>query len=148
VQSSFLVKRESGRVQFSAEKYNLMAKNSFKYQGIANDKAVDIAQYYTDKEKKNPKGITLSTKSAKGINAPVRHLPFSSVYVLCGRREREDQDCERQTKSGKACCCLCLGDWWQSGHRSVGVRGEVGRVGLGRRRCCYGVSKSACAWVG
>jgi hypothetical protein len=75
-QSSFLVKRESGRIQFSAEKYNLTAKNAFKYQGIANGKAVDISQYYadTDKEKKNPKGITLSTKSPKGINAPVRVL--------------------------------------------------------------------------
>ena len=73
MQSSFLVKRESGRIQFSAEKYNLMSQNSFKYQGIANGKAVDIAQYYqdVDKEKKNPKGITLTTKSPKGINKPV-----------------------------------------------------------------------------
>ena len=81
LQSSFLVKRESGRVQFSAEKYNLMSQNSFKYQGIANEKAVDIAQYYTDKEKKNPKGITLSTKSAKGINAPVALL-LSSLSIF------------------------------------------------------------------
>merc|ERR1712205_98338 len=65
--SSFLVKRESGRIQFSAEKYNLTAKNAFKYQGIANGKAVDISQYYadTDKEKKNPKGITAPSKLSK-----------------------------------------------------------------------------------
>ena len=77
-QSSFLVKRESGRIQFSMEKYNLTAKNSFKYQGIANGKAVDIAQYYaeTDKEKKSPKGNTLTTKSKKGINAPVSTPPL------------------------------------------------------------------------
>jgi hypothetical protein len=68
LQSSFLVKRESGRIQFSAEKYNLMAKNSFKFQGIANGKAVDIQQYYDNKK---PKGIVLSTKSSKGINKPV-----------------------------------------------------------------------------
>ena len=37
MQSSFLVKRESGRIQFSAEKYNLTSQNAFKYQGIAND---------------------------------------------------------------------------------------------------------------
>ena len=83
LQSSFLVKRESGRVQFSAEKYNLMSQNSFKYQGIANDKAVDIAQYYTDKEKKNPKGITLTTKSAKGINAPVSPPAFCLFVFGC-----------------------------------------------------------------
>ena len=84
--SSFLVKRESGRVQFSAEKYNLTAQNSFKYQGIANDKAVDIAQYYTDKEKKNPKGITLSTKSAKGVNAPCK----LDKETVCAKDFRRD----------------------------------------------------------
>ena len=47
MQSSFLVKRESGRIQFSSEKYNLTSQNSFKYQGIANDKAVDISQVRT-----------------------------------------------------------------------------------------------------
>ena len=45
-----------------------MAKNSFKFQGIANGKAVDIQQYYDNKK---PKGIVLSTKSSKGINKPV-----------------------------------------------------------------------------
>ena len=40
VQSSFLVKRESGRIQFSTEKYNLTSSNSFKAQGISNAKAI------------------------------------------------------------------------------------------------------------
>merc|ERR1719446_937080 len=63
--SSFLVKRESGRVQFSTDKYNLTSTNSFKAQGISNAKAVDISQHYADadKEKKSPKGITVSFKS-------------------------------------------------------------------------------------
>jgi len=74
-QSSFLVKSVCGSDPVTTEKYNLTAQNSFKFQGIANGKAVDISQYYTDadKEKKNPKGITLCTKSPKGINAPVSH---------------------------------------------------------------------------
>jgi len=83
VQSSFLVKRESGRIQFSTEKYNLTSSNSFKAQGISNAKAIDISQHYAeaDKEKKNPKGITLSFKSGtldkkgdwvpKSVNNPV-----------------------------------------------------------------------------
>lgn len=85
MQSSFLVKRESGRVQFSTEKYNLTAQNSFKFQGIANGKAVDISQHYdkADKEQKNPKGISLSAKSPKGINAPVSHQSF--CYILTCR---------------------------------------------------------------
>merc|ERR1712205_175562 len=89
--SSFLVKRESGRIQFSAEKYNLTAKNAFKYQGIANGKAVDISQYYadTDKEKKNPKGITLSTKSPKGINAPSK----LSKTTVCAKDFKRDFRC-------------------------------------------------------
>merc|ERR1712127_779853 len=100
--SSFLVKRESGRVQFSAEKYNLTAQNSFKYQGIANDKAVDIAQYYTDKEKKNPKGITLSTKSAKGVNAPVRPLALSIfVWAMQCGEVTEGRGGKRSRLSGR-----------------------------------------------
>eukprot|EP00277_Geminigera_cryophila_P004994 CAMPEP_0179430212 /NCGR_PEP_ID=MMETSP0799-20121207/15417_1 /TAXON_ID=46947 /ORGANISM="Geminigera cryophila, Strain CCMP2564" /LENGTH=146 /DNA_ID=CAMNT_0021206547 /DNA_START=982 /DNA_END=1422 /DNA_ORIENTATION=+ len=86
--SSFLVKRDCGRIQFSTEKYNLTAQNSFKFQGIANGKAVDISQYYTDadKEKKNPKGITLCTKSPKGINAPCK-LDKPTVCAKDMRRE-------------------------------------------------------------
>ena len=83
VQSSFLVKRESGRIQFSTEKYNLTSSNSFKAQGISNAKAIDISQHYAeaDKEKKNPKGVTVSFKSGtldkkgdwvpKSVNNPV-----------------------------------------------------------------------------
>jgi hypothetical protein len=83
VQSSFLVKRESGRIQFSTEKYNLTSSNSFKAQGISNPKAIDISQHYAeaDKEKKNPKGVTVSFKSGtldkkgdwvpKSVNNPV-----------------------------------------------------------------------------
>jgi hypothetical protein len=60
-----------------------MAKNSFKFQGIANGKAVDIQQYYDNKK---PKGIVLSTKSSKGINKPVclflaRALKYSPAPV-------------------------------------------------------------------
>ena len=98
VQSSFLVKRESGRIQFSTEKYNLTSSNSFKAQGISNAKAIDISQHYAeaDKEKKNPKGITLSFKSGtldkkgdwvpKSVNNPVvappKPLNQSQRYML------------------------------------------------------------------
>jgi large subunit ribosomal protein L28e len=41
-QTSFLHKRESGRIQFTSEPCNLTNLNSFKYSGLANSKAADI----------------------------------------------------------------------------------------------------------
>ena len=64
LQNAFLVKKESGRIQFSKEAYNLTNQNSFKYSGIANSKAADISGA--------DHGIVLGIKSQKGKTSPVR----------------------------------------------------------------------------
>jgi hypothetical protein len=64
VQNAFLLKKESGRIQFSKEAYNLTNQNSFKYSGIANSKAADISGA--------DHGIVLGIKSQKGKTSPVR----------------------------------------------------------------------------
>ena len=100
-QSSFLVKRESGRIQFSSEKYNLTSQNAFKYQGIANDKAVDISQVRTASPSSLPlralQGDMMRTdktcsaavlRGRQGQEERHRHLPVHQVcqgHVLPGQ---------------------------------------------------------------
>uniref|UniRef100_A0A7S2ZLC2 Ribosomal eL28/Mak16 domain-containing protein n=1 Tax=Rhodosorus marinus TaxID=101924 RepID=A0A7S2ZLC2_9RHOD len=56
--SCFLVKtRNAQGAEFSLEKGNLTNKNSFKYSGLSNEKAVDIAEVEG--------GVELSVKSRK-----------------------------------------------------------------------------------
>jgi hypothetical protein len=131
VQSSFLVKRESGRVQFSTDKYNLTSTNSFKAQGISNAKAVDISQHYADadKEKKSPKGITVSFKSGtldkkgdwvpKSVNNPVCHRPSSRTFRAPTRTKRTPAHARVRAMEAAAslgaCCRAACG-------RGIGAR--------------------------
>jgi large subunit ribosomal protein L28e len=60
--SSFLVKRNGN--EWAKEKYNLLNRNSAKYSGLANTKAVDISL--------DDKKVTLTTKIAKAVRKPVK----------------------------------------------------------------------------
>ncbi|CAG8484369.1 5878_t:CDS:2 [Diversispora eburnea] len=72
--NSFLVKRNG--VQFTSEPNNITNTNSFKYSGLANDKAIGIIPNNSSPSSKKAKGVTVvnkktktaSYKPAKGIN--------------------------------------------------------------------------------
>eukprot|EP00188_Purpureofilum_apyrenoidigerum_P000989 Plantae.Rhodophyta-Purpureofilum_apyrenoidigerum.ctg15038.p1 GENE.Plantae.Rhodophyta-Purpureofilum_apyrenoidigerum.ctg15038~~Plantae.Rhodophyta-Purpureofilum_apyrenoidigerum.ctg15038.p1 ORF type:complete len:131 (-),score=33.77 Plantae.Rhodophyta-Purpureofilum_apyrenoidigerum.ctg15038:509-901(-) len=56
---SFLVRRRgAGGVEFSTEKGNLANKNSYKFSGLVNDKALDLCPGVDG-------GVSLSTRSVK-----------------------------------------------------------------------------------
>eukprot|EP00163_Fabomonas_tropica_P008412 TRINITY_DN1804_c0_g1_i1.p3 TRINITY_DN1804_c0_g1~~TRINITY_DN1804_c0_g1_i1.p3 ORF type:complete len:138 (+),score=61.71 TRINITY_DN1804_c0_g1_i1:55-468(+) len=67
-QNSFLVKRNSGRVQFSREAGNLKNLNSFKYSGLANLKTVDVVAKGTGAQVV-VKGRANKSRPAKNIKA-------------------------------------------------------------------------------
>ncbi|EKX47990.1 large subunit ribosomal protein L28e, cytoplasmic [Guillardia theta CCMP2712] len=94
--SSFLVKRESGRIQLSKDPFNLMNKNSFKYSGLANGKSADIRQYEN-------KGIVLTTKLTKAATSPAK----SVRKVVCSR------DFERNFKKVANCVSKTVGGYYR-----------------------------------
>ncbi|KAF2736973.1 ribosomal protein L28e, partial [Polyplosphaeria fusca] len=69
--SSTLVKRNSGRDQFSRDKLNLRNKYGRKHEGLVADKAIGI-------QPSSSGGITLTTKKANKQNAPASQLQESS----------------------------------------------------------------------
>lgn len=71
--SSFLVKRNGA--QFSTEPGNLTNLNSFKYSGLANEKAVHI------KPAKEGRGVVFAVKSAKRSNLRKPATTFTSVTL-------------------------------------------------------------------
>ncbi|CDS13766.1 hypothetical protein LRAMOSA05940 [Lichtheimia ramosa] len=72
--NSFLVKRPNG-VEFTAERGNLTNLNTFKYSGIANNKAVDIAAA--------PRGVRVTLKKAKQLQKPAK---ATHSYVIAKSR--------------------------------------------------------------
>ncbi|CDH54643.1 poly-specific ribonuclease [Lichtheimia corymbifera JMRC:FSU:9682] len=72
--NSFLVKRPNG-VEFTAERGNLTNLNTFKYSGLANNKAVDIAAA--------PRGVRVTLKKAKQANKPAKS---THSYVIAKSR--------------------------------------------------------------
>eukprot|EP00960_Hanusia_phi_P050700 760367-Hanusia_phi.AAC.1 len=112
-QSSFLVKRESGRIQLSKDPYNLMNKNSFKYSGLANAKSADIRQYEN-------KGIVLSTKLPKAATSPVGlgqeqhgNLLTGWVQVKNVRKVICSRDFERNFKKVANCVSKTVGGYYR-----------------------------------
>ncbi|KAI9303985.1 ribosomal protein L28e [Cunninghamella echinulata] len=73
--NSFIVKRDG--VQFSKEPTNLTNVHSFKYSGIANEKAVGIQAA--------PRGVKVITKKAKKANSPAKAI--NSVVIAKTRRQ-------------------------------------------------------------
>ena len=59
----------SGEVQFSAEPNNLLSVNTFKYSGVANNKAIGLSAGKTAKGKAT---IVLTRKNAKSANKPAK----------------------------------------------------------------------------
>ena len=71
LQTSFLHKRESGRIQFTTEPCNLTNQNSFKYSGLANSKAIGIntATKIEKNAVKADNGVVITTKQLKSKKA-------------------------------------------------------------------------------
>ena len=75
--SSFLVKRNG--VQLTHEKGNVMNKNTFKFSGLANERAIDLnvgADGKVSMGLKTPKG---ATKPSKGVNTTPMTKNFRRV---------------------------------------------------------------------
>lgn len=91
--NAFLVKRD-GAV-FSTEKFNIAKKNSYKFSGLARDKAVDVSLEEPEAEKKAA-FPTLNTKSAKrSSNKPAS--AYGGSRRLSYRRQTGLSAIEKQT---------------------------------------------------
>ncbi|KAI8369597.1 ribosomal protein L28e [Radiomyces spectabilis] len=73
--NSFLVKRPG--VQFSAEKGNLLNLNTFKYSGLANEKAAAVQPA--------ARGVRVTLKKAKNAQTPAKST--HSVVIAKTRRQ-------------------------------------------------------------
>eukprot|EP00899_Mesostigma_viride_P028391 jgi/Mesvir1/8737/Mv02660-RA.1 len=58
------------KCQFTSEPFNLSGKNSFKYSGLANPKAVHISAAGAEK----PSSVIVKTKKPKSANQPAKSV--------------------------------------------------------------------------
>eukprot|EP00292_Cryptomonas_paramecium_P021776 CAMPEP_0113664332 /NCGR_PEP_ID=MMETSP0038_2-20120614/1670_1 /TAXON_ID=2898 /ORGANISM="Cryptomonas paramecium" /LENGTH=157 /DNA_ID=CAMNT_0000579521 /DNA_START=38 /DNA_END=511 /DNA_ORIENTATION=- /assembly_acc=CAM_ASM_000170 len=106
--TSFLNKRESGRIQFTSEPCNLTNLNSFKYSGLANSKAADIKSSVKVENgvAKNDNGIIITTKIQKSKKNSVLSKPaqvFKSIKSTNPAKQinfRRMANCVRKTVGG------------------------------------------------
>mmetsp|Transcript_131445 Transcript_131445/g.195808 ORF Transcript_131445/g.195808 Transcript_131445/m.195808 type:complete len:159 (-) Transcript_131445:64-540(-) len=74
--NAFLVKRDSGRNQFSSEPGNVMNTHSFKFSGIANLRTVDLAP---SKRADGSAAVTMTIRSKSGKRRPARALKKTAL---------------------------------------------------------------------
>lgn len=74
-QNCFLVKRNSGRVQFTSEPFNVANVNSFKFSGLANKKAIDVSAGKVDKKN----AVIVSVKSATKAKAAAKNAKIAAT---------------------------------------------------------------------
>ena len=80
--NSALIKRREGKgygIQLTAEKGNVMNKNTFKYSGLANEKTIAIDVGADGKVTMGLKAPKNATKPAKSVNVTPLHKNFRRV---------------------------------------------------------------------